>query len=296
MRKTTFLTMILGLLLLTPMARAQSSVYSDTYVLPVAAHVTGINGTWATDVTITNFNATDLTVQLVLVESGEGNSDNIFPVTTSTIVDGSVRVPAGTTVLFKDILNGYKGGSSASGALILGGDEPFAVTSKIYLQTATGTSLGQVITPVRDFFENSTGRSDNTQVAVIPGIINNATTRTNIGIVAGAGSAGGATFAVEVTIKDSRGTVLGKKLITIPPGNFTQTQFNVASALNNPATNFDLGSAEFRLVQGTGAVVPYASIVENSTGNGMYVAAQFPANVAFAKTGFSSNIFRSLFH
>lgn len=289
MRKTLFGIMLC--LLITPVIARAQSVYSDTYVIPSVSHTAGQNGTWMSDVTINNFQSTLLTVQLIFVEAGENNADNIFPVTTSTI-NGSVTVPANATVVFKDIVNGYRGQQNVRGALILGGDKPFAVTSRSYLTSANGTTVGQTVTPARDFFDNSVGRSDNTQVAIIPGIVSNASTRTNIGFLAGAGSAAGAPFIVQVTIRDGSGNSLGSRLITVPPGYFTQTQFSVASITSTP---FDVGSAELRLVQGTGAVVPYASVIDNATGSPMYIMGQFPANTAIGKTGFSS-IFSSLFN
>jgi hypothetical protein len=290
MRKSALFTIILGLLIAPAIARAQS-VYSDTYVIPAVSHTAGQNGTWMSDVTINNFRSTQLTVQLIFVESGENNADNIFPVTTSTI-NGSVTVPAFGTIVLRDVVNGYRGLQNVSGALILGGDNTFAVTSRSYLTAANGTTVGQTVTPARDFFDNTLGRSDNTQVAIIPGIIRNASTRTNIGLVAGAGSAADGPFIVQVTIRDASGNPLGSRLITVPPGNFTQTQFSVASITSTP---FDVGSAEIKLVQGSGAVVPYASVIDNTTGSPMYIMGQFPANTPIAKTGFAGNIFSNLF-
>ena len=290
MRKATLFTIILGLLIAPAIARAQS-VYSDTYVIPAVSHTAGQNGTWMSDVTINNFQATPLTVQLIFVESGENNADNIFPVITNTI-NGSVTVPAGGNLVLKDVVKGYRGLQNVSGALILGGDKPFAVTSRSYLTAANGSTVGQTVTPARDFFDNSVGRSDNTQVAIIPGIVSNASTRTNIGFLAGAGSAAGAPFVVQVTIRDASGTALGSRVVTVPPGFFTQTQFGVVSITSTP---FDVGSAEIKLVQGTGAVVPYASVIDNATGSPMYIMGQFPPNSPIAKTGFASNIFSNLF-
>lgn len=291
MRKNTLFSFILCLLIAPVVARAQS-VYSDTYVIPAVSHTAGQNGTWMSDVVITNFQSVPLNVQLIFVESGENNADNIFPVMTSTI-NGSVTVGANSTILLRDVVNGYRGKQYVSGALILGGDAPFAVTSRSYLVTVNGTTVGQTVTPARDFFDNSIGRSDNTQVAIIPGIANNATTRTNIGLLAGAGSAGGTPFIVQITIRDGSGTNLGSRFVTVPPGNFIQTQFSVASITS---TLFSVGSAEIKLVQGTGTVVPYASVIDNATGSPMYIMGQFPANTAFGKTGFNNNIFSSLFH
>lgn len=293
MRTSAILTLLLGLLVV-PAVHAQS-VYSDTYVIPVVSHTTGANGmTWMSDVVITNFSSTDLNVQAVVVESGENNADNISPLLTTAAPAGTLRVPANSTVIFRDILSGYRGQSNSSGALILGGDQPFAVTSRSYAMLPNGAATsGQTVTPARDFFENSTGRSDNSQVAILTGIMNNAAMRTNIGFLAGTGTAAGSSMAVQVTIKDGSGKTLGTKLIAVPSGAFVQTQFAVSSITNTP---FDVGSAELRIVQGFGTVVPYASIVDNATGNATYVMGQFPASTPFSgKSGFANSIFRTLF-
>ncbi len=55
---------------------------------------------------------------------------------------------------------------------------------------------------------------------------------------------------------------------------------------------FDVGTAELRIVQGSGAVVPYASVVDNVTGAASYIGAQFPPSTAFAKA--SRNLFAEL--
>src|SRR6476469_2796904 len=78
MRKTSIL-FIACAMLLAGAARAQS-VYSDTYVIPIAGHATCAFGSvYMTDVSITNFNNDPLTVQIIVVQQGENTTDNVFP-------------------------------------------------------------------------------------------------------------------------------------------------------------------------------------------------------------------------
>ena len=182
---------------------------------------------WASDLAINNFQSSPLTVQIVVVESGENTSDNVFALASSSI-SGSVTVPANSTVLLKDVLKGHRGLQSVAGALIVGAGAPFAITSRTYTSGPAGT-VGETVTPARDFFDNATGRSDNTAVAYIPGIASNAQSRTNIGFLAATGSAPASPMGVQVTIKDGSGKILGTKLILVPAANFTQTQFSVGS-------------------------------------------------------------------
>jgi hypothetical protein len=286
MRKTAIFSFLVACLFAPAIARAQS-VFSDTYVIPAVSHAVGAHGTkWMSDVAITNFQSTPLTVQLIVVESGENNSDNIFPLVTDSI-NGSVTVNANSTLLLKDILNGYRGKQNVTGALILWGDRPFAVTSRSY----TPGTIGQTVTPARDFFENSTGRSDDTAVAILPGLVNNAQSRTNIGFLAGTGSAAGQPMTIQVTVRDASGASLGTMIVSVGAGNFTHTQFSVASIT---ATPFDIGSAELRILQGSGAVVPYASVIDNTSGAAAYIMGQFPASTPLAKTSSGLNVFSEL--
>lgn len=260
--------------------------YADTYVIPVVGHVTGASGTvWMSDLAIRNFGATPLEVQLVVIESGFDTADNVFPLTSDADADGMLTVQPGATVQLRDILRNHRGRANTIGALIVGADQPFAVTSRAYSDSAP---LGQTVPATRDFLDNSFGTADNTATAYIPGIISNARTRTNVGFVAGsAGSAGDMT--VEVTIRNATGGVAGTRSITIPGGRFAHMQFPVGSFAN---MQFDIGSADFRITQGEGVVVPYASLIDNVTGEATYLMGVFP------ETGPPQpqlNLFRSLF-
>ena len=282
--------LIVATLALVASVAAYADHYSDTYVIPVAGHTAGINGSlWTSDLAITNFAATPLTVQIIVVESGLDNFDNIYPLTTATN-DGSTVLDPNSTVLLRDVLNGQRGRQNIAGALILGGDKPFAVTSRISNGGNGGDSVGETVPPARDFFENSTGLSDNSAVVYLPGLVSNATARANVGFVAGSSS--DAPMTVSVTIKNSAGETLGTRTIGLPASNFTHTQFSVSSITNTP---FDIGSAEFRITSGTGTVVPYASVIDNASNNAAYIMGQFPDSTPFGATSsFSTNIFRKL--
>ena len=288
MRKTSIL-FIACAMLLAGAAHAQS-VYSDTYVIPIAGHATGAFGSvYMTDVSITNFNADPLTVQIIVVEQGENTSDNVFPLVTNS-VNGSVVVAPRSTVVLRDVLNGYRGNANTSAALILGGDKPFAVTSRLY--NAKNGGVGDTVPAISNFFENSIGKSNNTAVAYIPGIINNANFRTNIGFLAATGSASTDPLVVEVRIRDASGNSLGSRVITTQVGQFTQTQFSVGSITSTP---FDIGSAEIRILGGSGAVVPYAAVNDNATGSSAFILGMFPPSTAINSRSFGASIFRGLF-
>ena len=272
---TKILTLAAALLFCA--ASAHANHYSDFYVLPAAAHTNGVNGTrWMSDVAIQNFQSTPLTVQLAVIESGEGTSDNVFPIATGPAA--SVTVPANGSVLLRDVLNGHRGLAAVTGAILIGADRPFAVTSRTYSMTPDGNTIGQTVPPARDFVDNTVGDTDlATAVAYIPGLIDNASFRTNLGAVIGNGSSM-ADLVVNVTVRAADGTTAGTRTITVAPGNFTHLQFNVRSMIG--ARAMDIGSAEFRITAGNGAVVPYASVIDNATADAVFVAGVFPNNSA----------------
>lgn len=247
----------------------QAAHYSDTYVIPIVGHVEGANGTvWMTDVAIRNISSTTpLTVELVLIESGFNVFDNIFPLVTDDI-SGSVTVAPNSTVLLEDLLEGYED-ANVTGALILGGSAPFAVTSRAY---NSDSPLGQTVEPQRDFFDSSVGMLDNNATAYVPGIIQNGTARTNVGFVAG--SAGSSQqMVIEITVRNQAGGSVGTRRVTVPAGVFVHMQFPVASMVN---AQFDIGSVDFRVTEGEGVVVPYASVVHNATGEAAFITGVFP--------------------
>lgn len=282
MRKTALL-----LLTLLTATSAFADHYADTYVIPVVGHTDGANGTqWMSDLVIRNFSATPMEVDLVLIESGSDLTDNIVPLVTDDI-DGSVTVPANHTVMLRDILDGYDM-ENITGALIVGSDRPFAITSRAY---SNRSPLGQTVPAARDFFDNSIGTIDNNMAVYIPGIMSNAATRTNLGFVAGSAGSLSTPMIVEVTVRNATGGVVGTRTFFIPQGNFAHYQFNIRSFA---AANIDVGTAEFRITQGEGTVVPYASLVDNTTGEAAYIMGQFPDSEPPTMTAARASLFRQL--
>jgi len=292
--KTRILTLAAALLLCA--ATASANHYSDFYVLPVAAHTNGVNGTrWMSDIAIQNFQSTPLVVELAIIESGEGNPDNVFPISTGAATT-SVTVPANGSALLSDVLNGHRGLASVSGAILIGSDRPFAVTSRTFSMTPDGNTIGQTVPPARDFIDNTIGRTDlSTAVAYVPGLIDNARFRSNLGAVIGNGSATDP-LVISVNVRGADGVSAGTRTITVQPGNFTHLQFDARSMIGTRM--LDIGSAEFRITQGNGAVVPYASVVDNATADAVFITGVFPNNTAaagaFASASTGSSIFRAL--
>lgn len=291
MRKLA-ITAALFALLLAPQAFANH--YADFYVIPVAIDAPGANGTqWMSDVAIYNFGTTPLTVEMLFIQSGQGDPNNTTDVTPTSL---PIPIPGRGSVILKDVLDLIPGDTNI-GAILIGANAPFAVTSRAYSLSPTGDTVGQTVLPARDFLENAVGDVNNAgAVAYIPGLIANSRFRTNLGFVAATTNDNAAGMTVEVTIRDSSGGSVGSRLFTIPGGNFTHVQFPSTAITGTvlPNSSFDAGSADFRIVAGDGAVVPYVSVIDNVTADAVFVSGQFPPNAAFAKSGVPS-AFRELF-
>jgi hypothetical protein len=246
-------------------------------VIPVAGHVTGLNGsTWMSDVAIQNFQPTPLTVQIVVIES-----DNITP-------GGSVTVPANGTRILRDVLNGHGSGDTI-GAIMVGADRPFAISSRAYISNAAGATQGQSVTPLRNFLDTSLAHADlSVATAYVAGLTSNSHYRTNLGFVAGSASSSGMTL--EVTLRNASGVTIGTRTFAIPGNGFEHVQFST-SLLSNQS--FDEGSATFRIVSGDGSVAPYASVIDNLSSGGFFVGSQFAPNAPFASG--ATTTFRILF-
>jgi hypothetical protein len=267
-------------LLLSP-ALLCASEFSDLYVIPVAGHVTGLNGsTWMSDVAIQNFQSTPLTVQIVVIESGEGMAENVTP-------GGSVIVPANGTRILRDVLNGHGTGDTI-GAIMVGADRPFAISSRAYIMNAAGATQGQSVTPLRNFLDTSLAHADlSVATAYVAGLTSNSHYRTNLGFVAGSASTSG--MMLEVTLRDASGAAIGTHMFAIPGNGFEHVQFS--SALLS-SQSFDEGSATFRIVSGDGSVAPYASVIDNFSSAGFFIGSQFAPNAPFAS---GAATFRILF-
>lgn len=266
---------------------AYANHYADTYVIPAVGHVEGANGAmWMSDLAIRNFGTAPLTVQMVVIESGFDTANNVYPLMSNASMDGTVTVQPGSTVHLRDVVANHRGMTNTLGALIVGANAPFAVTSRAYSNT---TPLGQTVPATRDFLVNSVGTADNTGVAYIPGIVSNGSARTNVGFVAG--SAGSTSeMTIEITLRNATGAAVGTRSITIPGGRFAHMQFPVASFQTQ---QFDIGSADFRVTQGEGVVVPYASVIDNATREAAYIMGVFPDTGAPQLLG-NRNLFQSL--
>ena len=265
---------------------ARADHYADVYVIPVASHVNGAFGsTWISDLAIHNFQTAPLTVELVLIESGASTLDNVVPLSTVT----PVVIPAGGTRIVRDILAGATRPSSSTGAVIVGGDRPFAVTSRSYNVVDGVDTVGTSVLASRDFLTQGLGDAAAGATAYLPGLISNARYRTNVGFAAGAGVAGPLAFDIIVT--GSEGATLGTRRVVVPAGTYMHQQWSIREIAT---AGFDAASARMVIVDGDGAIVPYATVVNNATNDAVFVTGNFPATTPFTASSYVPSVFEQL--
>ena len=240
---------------------ASAAQFASFYVIPVAAHVTGANGTsWRTDVSIQNIQSTPVTVEFAIVESGEGLLDNVFPVSVAANGAPTVTVPAGGSITIKDILQNHRDRPATSGALLVGGDNAFAITSRTYDATPDGT-FGQTVAAATDIASDGAAST-----LFIPGLVQNSAFRTNLGLFMSATSE---PMTVTVTLNGANGAALGTRTFHVAAGVTTHVQFGLPSVA---AAAFDSGGAVVSITAGSGTVIAYASIVDNRTGDASFIS------------------------
>ena len=241
-----------------------ASHFGDFHVVPGAGRGPGVFGSmWQTDVVIHNFQTEPLTVEIGVVESGLDQPDNFFPV----MIDGAstVTISAGATRVLTDLLRNHRGRASTLGALLIGGDRPFAVTSRVYNVEPSGATIGQTVPVTQEFL------SSNAQTAFIPGLTANTNVRSNVGFLAAA--AAGAPLVVEVGLRSATGTSLGARTFTIAPGTMSHVQLSTSTITTTP---FDVATATLRILSGSGDVTGYASMIDNRSNHVAFVGSGFP--------------------
>ncbi len=218
--------------------------------LPAAAHAAGVAGTvWRTDVAVYNGSGAPVDLKMRYLPHDTDNSSAAW-------VDAG-SVAAGATQGFDDLLATLFGVSSGTGGVAV--CVPFMgveVMSRTYNRTPTGT-YGQEIP----------GRlaSDAIPAGLAGNLLQlhqNAEYRTNVGLLNITDQAATGDFYLYA---DS-GMLLGTRSFNLPP--FGQHQENGIFA-SVGATDVENGRAQVWVT--SGAVLAYASVIDNATGDPSYV-------------------------
>ncbi|HEX6640198.1 MAG TPA: hypothetical protein VF215_03755 [Thermoanaerobaculia bacterium] len=250
---------LVTLVFLVTASVAGAAEYSDLYIIPAAAHAHGAFGTeWRSDVVLHNIQAVPITVELALVESGRGPA--VEPIVVSAGAETTFALMPDETRLLSDVAAFL--GRDATGALIVGANLPFAVTSRTWAELPGRRTLGQSVVPVA-----IAGSADAiNDIAVLPSLTVSAGQRSNVGMFVAASHA---PLVIEVAALSASGATLGTQLIVVDEPGFVHRQLSIAPTAEGTSI-----TATIRILQGDGIVVPYASTIDNVSAEAMFVSAE----------------------
>jgi len=246
-------------------AAASSLTAASTRVLiPAAAHASGAGGTnWRTDLEVHNPGATTVTFTVELLKRDQSNGSPSSQ---------SFNLAPGRSVRYDDVLAGLFGFTGAA-ALRISSSSEVQVTSRTYnllgagnsLGLPSGSTFGQFVAGVAETAAIGSGE----QGRLIQLSHSRSTTsgyRTNLGLV----NAGTSPIHLEVALYRGDGTALGSVAADLPAGGYTQLD-----KVFERVTGGDVGGG-YAIVWTTtagGRFLAYASVVDNRTGDPVFVPA-----------------------
>jgi len=245
----------------------QQPPYADTtMVFPVVAHVEGAQDTdWRSDLRI--FNATpgrEAEIRLLLIPpSGEAAPPR----------QTDVIVPHGSVVALDDLVTNRFGLTTGQGSLLVQDPAGTVIhgTSRTYTTNDSGT-YGQFVAP-SVAGSASTGAGDPALIILPTAGVDH---RVNIGIT----EISGLPATVAVTLLDSsNGVALG-------PSTFHIVEPYANLQLNSvlPDTELANGTDPYvavAVVQGDGRIVTYGSVIDNRTGDAVFITGESPTVAAY---------------
>ncbi len=249
--------------LITPVVPVDSSAISeDSLIIPAVGHLVGLNSQWRSDVRI--FNPSAQKMKYVLNFLALGSSD---------VKQTTIETDAAATTALDDIIHNWYGvgevGDSATGVLQVvpvkdsGSQSALAsiVASRTYSLAGEGT-LGEFIpgVPLKQF-AGSGSRLSLQQIAQTSNF------RTNFGLV----EATGKPTSLLLTMFNSAGT----KLFDLPVNLAANEQKLLNGLLTQQGvSSLTDGRMEVKVTGGDGKVTAYASVIDNTSQNPLFVPGQ----------------------
>ncbi|HHQ48320.1 MAG TPA: hypothetical protein ENK19_05490, partial [Acidobacteria bacterium] len=222
--------------------------------IPGSAHVSGASGTnWRTDVEVANPGASQASFTIALLKRQQDNSS---PSSKTFTLDG------GKSVRYEDALATLFGFSGAAALRITVDAGMIAVTSRTYNATSSGT-YGQFI----DAALQVTGIGTNQEGRLIQLTHNRSSSsgyRTNIGFV----NATGAPLKLTVELYRASGSLAGTKSYNLAPFEYRQIDKIYQGVTSS---DVDDGYAVLYTTTSGGRFFAYASVVDNTTGDPVYI-------------------------
>ncbi len=225
---------------------------AQTQVVPVVGRVQGTKF-FLSDVRIFNPRSTDQELSLYYVAQGLNGSQ---------AVRATETVPAGRVLALDDVVGSEFGYADSIGELtILGADTGFLTTSRAYTQGGDGT-FGQFVPAFSSAAALGPG-----EVATANGLVKSAQFHTNTGFTEVSGSP----VSVRMDVRDANGALLATTTRSAP-ANGTVLVTDLAGERGLGATpNFRV---DFSVVSPAGRVAPFATFIDDTTGDGVFEPAE----------------------
>lgn len=216
----------------------------------IAAHTPGAKGTfWRTDLRIFNYSEDPQEITLTLLDRHQSYVK-------------SIEISGKGTVKYSDALKEIFGLDDSYGSLKITGNPGVLATSRIYTLAGEAKSYGQFVPSTLIQKAITLGQSQ-----YILHLSSTEAFRSNLGIT----EIGGLPATVEITLYNKNGTEIGKGNFNLT--GFEQKQINRIFEVFN-AGEVENGYAKVKVISGQGSVLIYGSVVDNITGDAIFVLGQ----------------------
>jgi subtilisin-like proprotein convertase family protein len=228
-------------------ASIRPSTFAPRKLIAAAGHAPGALGTtWQTDVRIFNRGVTTANVTAIFTRSGEEGWNHFAAV--------KLSIASKQVMALDDVVAAAMRTTGIGQLELLGDTDLLVITSRTYTR-ANGGTYGQFIPAI--------STTEGTAIAYLPRIQSTTNFRTNLGFSETAGGSG----TVHVTLFDGgNGSIVSQQDFPILP--FSQLQF--------PAAGAPVMTAELRITSGDARIVAYSSVIDNRTGDPIYVPSAAP--------------------
>ncbi|MGA8807266.1 MAG: proprotein convertase P-domain-containing protein [Thermoanaerobaculia bacterium] len=234
-------------------ASIRPSTFAPRKVIAAVAHTPGALGTvWQTDVRLFNGGATAANVTAIFTHAGDEGWNHFAAV--------KLSIAPKQVMALDDVVAATMRTNGIGQLEFLGDTDALVITSRTFTR-ANGGTYGQFIPAV--------STTESAAIEYLPRIQSTLNFRTNIGFAETAGGSG----TVRVTLFDSAsGSVISQQDLAVLP--FGQMQL--------PAASGALITAELRVTSGDARIVGYSSVIDNRTGDPIYVPAAAPRPGTFS--------------
>jgi uncharacterized repeat protein (TIGR01451 family) len=267
--------------LVTPVTpRPAGNPPANALIIPSVGHLDGINSHWQSDIRVANTSQQTTRYQLTFTpdDAAKGVKQTLIsvdPGVTTALDDiiktwygvGSLGESANGVLEIRPLDNPAKGGPANDDVNVSFSTVASSRTYNIASNSVAGT-LGQFIPAIP--FGNFVGRAvDASHAATVLGlqqVAQNAAYRTNVGVV----EASGQPVSVLISAFDAS----GNKLLDFPLDLKGGEQRQLNSFLAQNKISLSDGRLEVKVTSGDGKVTAYASVVDNKSGDPLFISGE----------------------